>query len=224
MLPRRGLLTAALAAAAVAAMPRSAFASTRVTLPSESANRRFSVFYKGDRIGAHTVSNAPATGETRVTTEIDLVVKALFFTLLSFRHRSEETWRDGVLVSLKSDTVEDGETISVVGVAVPQGFRVVSKDGPFIAPARTLTTNSLWTPAFLEQETVIDAQHGGIIGVSVSKLADERVTVAGVPVSAARHRLISPYVAGSIWYDAAGLWVRGEFERNGATVEYRLDA
>jgi hypothetical protein len=47
---------------------------------------------------------------------------------------------------------------------MPQGFRVVSKGGPFIAPAATLTSNCLWTPAVLEQASVGDAQHGGIIG------------------------------------------------------------
>ena len=66
-------------------------------------------------IGAHTIVNTPATGETRVRTEIDTLVKAIFFTVYSFSHRSEEIWRDGLLVSLKSDTVEQGERLSVVG-------------------------------------------------------------------------------------------------------------
>ena len=129
-----------------------------------------------------------------------------------------------MLVSLKSDTLEHGERLSVVGSAVSQGFLVVSKDGPFIAAASALTSNSLWTPAVLEQQTVIDAQHGGIIGVSARKLADERVMSAGVQVHAARYRFISPYLAGSIWYDDLSRWVHGEFERDGAKVEYRLDA
>jgi hypothetical protein len=224
VLSRRRLLISALAGAAMGAAPRLPLAATLVTLPSDSADRRFSIFYKGDRIGAHTVSNTPRSGVTRVTTEIDLLVKAMFFTVYAFSHRSEEIWRDGRLVGLKSETKEHGEQLSVVGAAVPQGFRVVSKDGPFLASASALTSNSLWTPAVLEQRTVIDAQHGGIIGVSVRKLADEWVMVAGAPVRAARYRFISPYLAGSIWYDDRGWWVHGEFERDGAKVEYRLDA
>jgi hypothetical protein len=222
-LQRRKLLISALAGVASGAVPRLARAATPVILPSDAANRRFSILYKGDKVGAHTVAHSPATGETHVTTEINLVVKALFFTVFSFTHRSEESWRDGMLMSLKSDTVEHGERLSVVGNAVAQGFRVVSKDGPFIAPANALTSNSLWSSAILEQETVIDAQHGGVIGLSVRRIADELVTTAGVPVHAARYRFILPYLAGSIWYDDAGRWVRGEFERDGAKVEYRLD-
>jgi hypothetical protein len=224
VLPRRKLLISALAGAAMCAVPRLPLAQTLVALPSNSANRRFSIFYKGNKIGAHTISNTAENGETRVTTEINLLVKVLFFTAYSFSHRSEENWRNGMLVSLKSDTMEHGERLSVVGSVVPQGFRVVSKDGPFIAPASALTSNNLWTPAVLEQQTVIDAQHGGIIGVSVHKLADERVMIAGEQVHTVRYRFISPYLAGSIWYDDLSRWVHGELERDGAKVEYRLDA
>jgi hypothetical protein len=58
----------------------------------------------------------------------------------------------------------------IEGAATPQGFRIVSKGGPFIASA-TLTSNSLWTPAMLEQTTVVDAQRGGVIGVSARSVA-----------------------------------------------------
>jgi hypothetical protein len=192
-------------------------------LPAAAGNRRFSVLYKGDRIGAHTVLYSSATGETRVDTEIHLLVKVGFLTVFAFSHRSAETWRAGRLMSLKSETVEHGETLQVEGAAMPQGFRVVSKGGPFIASAATLTSNSLWTPAVLEQATVVDAQYGGIIGVSARKFADEQIEIAGRQLHATRYTLITPYLAGSIWYDKENLWVRGEFERDGSKVQYQLD-
>ena len=126
-------------------------------------------------------------------------------------------------MSLNSETVEQGETLHVEGAATPQGFRVVSKGGPFIASPATLTSNSIWNPAVLEQATVVDAQHGGIFGVSARKFADEQIAIAGRQVRATRYRFITPYLAGSIWYDEEHLWVRGEFERDGAKIQYRLD-
>jgi hypothetical protein len=221
---RRRLLISAIAGAVGCALPRVGRAAPTVVLPSAADNQRFSVLYKGDRIGAHTVAYSTAGGETRVVTEIDLKVTALLFTLFSFSHRSEEIWRDGRLVSLTSETVEHGETLHVTGTPVAQGFRVVSKAGPFIARADALTSNNLWTPAVLQQETVIDAYHGGVIGVSVRKLDDEQIPLAGRQVGTSRYRFITPYLAGGIWYDAANRWVHGEFERDAAQIVYQLDA
>jgi hypothetical protein len=222
--PRRALLMAGFAGVVSCAFSRIALAATPIVLSAEAGNRRFSVLYKGHRIGTHTVLYSSATGETRINTEIYLLVKAAFFTVFEFSHRSTETWRAGLLMSLNSETVEHGETLHVEGAAMPQGFRVVSKGGPFIASAATLTSNSLWTPAVLEQATVVDAQHGGIIGVSARKFSDEQIVVTGRQVIATRYTFITPYLAGSIWYDKENLWVHGEFERDGAKIQYQLDA
>ena len=126
-------------------------------------------------------------------------------------------------MSLNSDTVEHGETLHVEGAATPQGFRIVSKAGPFIASAATLTSNSLWTPAMLEQTTVVDAQRGGVIGVSARKLAEEPIEVSGAQVQATRYTFITPYYAGSVLYDRANVWVGAEFERDGSKVQYQLE-
>ena len=226
---RRALLMGAFAGVAGSALPGRVRAMTAtaqptaIVLPTAAANRRFSVLYKGDKIGFHVISYSPLTGETRVSTDVSLRVSFAFFTLFAFQHRSEEIWRGGRLKSLNSQTVEHGETLQVEGAATPLGFRVVSKDGPFIASAATLTSNSLWTPAVLEQETVVDAQHGGIIGISAHKLVDELIPIAGRQIHATRYSFITPFLAGSIWYDTENLWVRGEFERDGTKIQYRLD-
>ena len=220
---RRAFLIAGFAGAVSCAFPHVAFAVTAIGSAGAAGNRRFSVFYKGHRIGAHTVLYSWESEDMRINTEIHLLVKIAFFTVFAFSHRSEETWRDGQLISLRSETVEHGENLHVEGAATPDGFRVVSKGGPFIAPAATLTSNSLWTPAVLEQETVVDAQHGGIIGVSARKFADEVIVIGERPVRATRYTFITPYLAGSIWYDEQNLWVHGEFERDGSRVQYQLD-
>src|SRR6201981_2460722 len=221
---RRTVLIGGLAGAIDCTFSPISHAATAFVLPNAAANRRFSVRYKGIGIGTHTVSYSSATGETRVQTEINLDVKIAFVTAYAFRHRSEETWRAGRLMSLNSDTVEHGEALHVEGAATPQGFRVSSKAGPVIASAATLTSNSLCAPAMLEQATVVDAQRGGVIGVSARKFADEQIAIAGGPVRATRYTLITPYFAGTVWYDKTNLWVHGEFERDGSKVEYQLEA
>ena len=212
-----------LAGAVSCAFPPVSHASIAFVLPTATANRRFSVLYKGIRIGTHTISYSSATGETRVNTDIHLEVKLAFVTAYAFSHRSEETWRAGRLTLLTGETAEHGETLHVEGAATPQGFRVVSKSGPFIASAATLTSNSLWTPAMLEQATVVDAQRGGIIGVSARRVSDEQIVIAGGTVQATRYTFVTPYYAGAVWYDKANLWVGAEFERDGSKVQYQLE-
>jgi hypothetical protein len=204
-------------------IPGRQLAAPLITERGDSVNRRFSLLYKGHTIGRHVVRSAPEIEDVRVSTEVEVTVKRLFLTVFSYIHRSEERWRDGRLMALKSETTERGETFSVDGAVVARGFRVVGKEGPFIAPPTVLTSNCLWNSAILQQEAVVDAQYGGVIGISVRKLADENIVIAGRPTAATRFRFITPDFAGTLWYDNAGRWVSGALERDGATLEYRLE-
>jgi hypothetical protein len=105
----------------------------------------------------------------------------------------------------------------------PRAIRRLGGASCAIAPAATLTSNSFWTPAMLEQTTVVDAQRGGVIGVSSRKLADEPIEISGSQIQATRYTFITPYYAGSVWYDKANMWVHGEFERDGSKVQYQLE-
>jgi hypothetical protein len=220
---RRVFIINGFAAAIVCSVPPVARAATALALPTPTANRRFSVLYKGHKIGTHAVSYSLGTGEMLVETEIHLEAKLVFFPAYAFSHRSEETWRAGRLMSLNSETVEQGEGLRVEGVATPRGFRVLSESGRFIASATTLTSDDLWTPAMLEQAEVVDARRGGVIGLKARKVADEPLVIAGDRVRATRYKFITPDYAGSIWYDQANLWVHGEFERDGSKVQYQLE-
>jgi Domain of unknown function (DUF6134) len=203
---------------------RVARAQTPIVMPASSADRRFTVLYKGSKIGTHTVLYSPGNDETHIDTDINLSASFLGIKVFAYRHRSEEIWRDGRIISLKSETLESGETLLVEGTAIPEGFRVVSKNGPFIASATTLTSNSQWTPAVLQQDTVVDAGHGGIIGISSHKVGDEQFLVAGQEIPTTRYKVVTPFLAGDIWYDENNLWVGGEFESKGKKkYKYRLD-
>jgi hypothetical protein len=220
---RRAFVTGGFAAAVGSSVPLVAREATALVLPTTAANQRFSILYKGHRIGTHAVSYSSATGERLVKTEIDIEARLAFFPAYVFSHRSEEVWRAGRLMSLNSETVEQGERLRVEGAATRRGFRVLSNSGRFVASDTTLTSDDLWTPAMLEQAKVVDARRGGLIGVNARKVADEPLAIAGGRVQTTRYRFVTPYYTGSIWYDQANFWVHGEFERDGSKVEYRLD-
>ena len=52
---------------------------TALGLPRAAPNRRFSVLYKGNRIGTHAVSYSSTTVEMLVQTEIHIEAKLAFF-------------------------------------------------------------------------------------------------------------------------------------------------
>jgi hypothetical protein len=221
--PRRAFIMAGFAAAVGCAFPRRALAMTTIGAAGATNDRHFSVLYGDRRIGTHSIVYSSDGEDTRVSTEIHLVTKVAFITVFAFNHRSEEIWRNGRLMSLRSETIEHGEALHVEGAVTPDGFRVVSKAGQLIAPAATLTSNSLWTPTVLEQDTVVDAQHGGIFGVSAHRVADEDILIGNRAVGTTRYEFITPHLAGSIWYDKEKLWVRGEFNRDGSKIHYQLE-
>jgi len=223
-LDRRIVICGGTAFAGALAWPKSARPQRAAPIPAGSASRTFEVRYKGDPIGSHVVKGSENGAEVHAVTNIHLLVKAAFITLYSFDHQSEEVWRDGRLVSLRSETRDEGQTFRITGAATADGFRLDGSGGPFIAPPGLLTSNSMWYAAIVAQEKLIDAQHGGVVGVSTRKLRDEPRTVLQRPVMTSRYTFITPHCAGDIWYDEARNWVGAEFERQGAHIEYRLSA
>jgi Domain of unknown function (DUF6134) len=185
---------------------------------------RFKAYRDKSAVGTHTVDVQPSGNNVKVTVKIDLNVSVTFITLFEFKHDCEEIWQDGHLVSLHSKTNDNGDKFQITGKATPDGFRIEGPGGPAIAPADAYTSNSVWNTAVLEEKTVIDAQHGGIIGLSVRPQGQQQVAVAGQQVPAEKYQVVTPFLAGNVWYDEAGRWVKAQFEKDGEQMEYRLVA
>jgi hypothetical protein len=184
----------------------------------------FKAYRDKSPVGTHTVDVQSSGNQMNVTIRIDLNVSVAFVTLFEFKHDCEEIWQSGRLVSLRSKTNDNGDKFQVTAEATPEGIRIEGPGGPAIAPADAYTSNSVWNTAVLEQKTVIDAQHGGIIGLSVSPRGEQQVAVAGRQVPAEKYQVVTPFVAGNVWYDEAGRWVKALFEKDGEQMEYRLVA
>lgn len=222
-LSRRMFLKAVLGGASCCILGLAPSSASGATLPAPTA-LRFDAYHGKRKIGVHHVSIVPDGAGLKVTTNIDMGVSLAFIKLFEFKHDAVERWKDGRLASIESSTNDDGEKINVSGAATPQGFRVVGPSGPAIAPAESLTSNSLWNPAFIDQHLAIDVQHGGVLGISVQRLGDERVKAAGGEHLATKYKFITPYLGGVLWYDNTGRWVKALYEKNGETIEYRLAA
>ena len=135
---------------------------------------RFRALHRGSQVGEHRVTFRQH-GDLIVETQVDITIKILFFTVFRFKHRAQEVWQSERLVSVKSTIDDNGMILQVSGYAAKDGFRILGSDGPFLASANLLTSNSLWNSGIVRENRLIDVQHGSEIGLVVTLLGDEQV-------------------------------------------------
>lgn len=183
---------------------------------------RFRASWRGSSIGEHRVAFRMDGDHLVVDTHIDIAVSAFFFTLFRLKHDAQEIWQSGRLVSVTSTTDRDGTHLQVSGNAVGDGFRIVGENGPFLATAHLLTSNSLWDSRIVHERRLIDVQYGGEIGLVAKLLGDEQVATPQGQVRASRYQMITPHYAGSVFYDGDQRWVKALIEMKGQTIDYVL--
>jgi hypothetical protein len=216
---RRRLLGLALTAASMPLLgpllPVRTYAAARRDL-------RFRALWRGSSIGEHRVAFRMDGDRLVVNTHIDIAVSFLFFTVFRLKHDAREIWQSGRLISVTSTTDRDGTHLQVSGNAVGDGFRIVGENGPFLAAAHLLTSNSLWDSRIVHERRLIDVQYGGEVGLVAKLLGDEQVATPQGRVRASRYQVITPYYAGSVFYDRQQRWVKALIELKGETIEYAL--
>jgi hypothetical protein len=190
-----------------------------------AANRRdlsFRALWKRRSVGRHSVTFRPDGDRVTVETHIEVVIKVLFSDVFRLLHDGEEIWHSGRLVSIASTTEADGARFQVSGTAVQSGFRIVGPDGPFLAAAGLLTSDSIWDSRIVHETRLIDVQHGSEIGLVARPLGNEKVDTPQRAVLANRYQMITPHYAGSVFYDEDQRWVKALIEFKGQTIEYVL--
>lgn len=173
----------------------------------------FDIRREGTSIGRHAVRFSQAGELLEVDVEIDISVSFAFIPVFSYRHWNHEVWRDGRLVSLDSETDDDGRQTTVTARRRGGGLWVEGGEGAFLAPSDVLPT-SYWNRRTVEQSRLLDSQHGRLLEVRPEFVGEERLP--GGP--ARRHRL-SGDLKLDLWY-AGDEWVKIAFEARGAAVSY----
>lgn len=216
---RRRLLGMVAAAAAMPLFGPFLFGPARAAIPRDL---RFQAFHQGSPVGEHRVAFRQDGDRLAVVTHIDIKIKVLFFTAFRFTHDAEEIWQSGRLVSVRSTTNDNGTHMQVSGYAAGNGFRILGMDGPFLAAAHLLTSNTLWDSRIVRETQMIDVQHGGVVGLVAKPLGEEWVDTPHGRVHARRCQIITPSYAGSLFFDGDGRWVKGLIEQQGEILEYAL--
>lgn len=179
----------------------------------------FRVIRKGSPMGWLQTTFTQAGNQFTVRTKLDLAVSLVGIRVFHYLHNSEEVWQDSRLVSLTSETNDDGKPYRVKTTLAGDSLRVEGPLGTVTAPTTTLTTNCAWNPGFVRQSMLLDCEKGRYVPLAVESLGNKTLTVLNAQRASTGYRTVLPYAAGEIWY-AGRDWVHGVFVTNGETLTY----
>ena len=216
----------------VATLPLPVFAATSLSdaLASQSSQGLqpsqdrliFTAYRNGSRLGFHQIGFAEEEGRLTVDIEIAFDVKLAFIPLYRYRHRNREVWEGAQLVSMSTETDDNGTTFKVEVARKGDRLLVKGADGRMELPGDTPTT-SYWNEAAMARGEWLDTQSGRLVRSDVTKKPIELALVEGRDVEATPYDLVGDITC-TLWY-AGGRWVKLRFlGEDGSVIDYALEA
>lgn len=185
---------------------------------------RFSVLRNGDEVGFHEVAFARSGGDLTVRTIFDVRVRLLGISVYSYRYEANDVWRDGCLVSLRSNTNDNGTRLSVEAVRIGDQLRITGPKGVDTAPASIFPTHH-WHPGVIGSSQVLNTITGTVDRVVMVEHGPQPVAIGNVETATARKFAYTGDLTNEVWYDSAGRWVKMRFmAKDGSQIEYRCEA
>jgi Domain of unknown function (DUF6134) len=205
----------------LAALPAIATPAKAAAIPADG-KLDFTVYRDGDEVGSSEILFRQSGNQTEVDVVTDIVVTVAFVPVYRFEQEAHEVWKDGQLVSMVSQTNDDGtahqlevrdsgDTLDVIGDGVS------SKADKSIIPA------SLWNPETVQRSMILNSLSGGELAVQVAFVGEETIAVKGDQVPA-RHYSMTGQFERELWYDNDGVLVRIEFKgQDGSDIQYVIE-
>lgn len=176
---------------------------------------QFQLLRDGEPFGRHTIRiDHRPDGTAVVENHADAAVALGPFTVFKYTYRSQEIWRDGVLLTMTSWTDDDGREVRLSAETRPDGLVLDGPEGTAVLPGGLLPT-SFWTVAEMGQTFLLDTHTGHVDEVSIERMADEK----GPGGVLARYRMTGDLTS-DLWYDGDGLLARARFAARGAIIDY----
>lgn len=181
----------------------------------------FLAYRNGEQIGRHTVTFEKDGPQLKVSTSIDLAVKFAGFTAYRYTHRAQEVWAGNALVSLASQTDDNGKKHNVQAVREADGIAVTHDATRTVLPPQVLPS-SHWNIEQVHQSVLLNTQKGTEARVTVMPAGRETVKTSSGSVAATRYNYTGDVVMDQ-WFDDSGRWVKTAFRASdGSTIEYIL--
>lgn len=194
------------------------------TLSPESAQTGtyvYQIMRDGDVVGEQRADFERRGDELRVITEVRINITLLGLTVYDFTQRIEEQWANGLLMSLTSVAVDDGDTRNVR--LQREGDRLVGNyDGKKRDLPGTLIPTTLWNSAVVEHSSVLETTKGRERSFTVAQKGIENIRLP-IGEMAARHFVFTGSFAREAWYNESGVLVASQMEaKDGSIIRQEL--
>lgn len=198
-----------------------AHAATLSPQNAQTGTYAYQVLRDGEVVGEQRMDFERRGDELRVVTDVRINITLLGLTVYDFTQRIEEGWKDGVLASLSSVAVDDGDTRNVR--LMRDGDRLVgSYDGKKRDLPGHLIPTTLWNSAVIEHASVLETTKGRERTFTVTQKGVEQVSLPFGTVRA-RHFVFTGNFNREAWYDETGVLVAAQMEaKDGSIIRQEL--
>ena len=206
-------------------------ATDNETIQSEEITKvwDFNATLDGDPIGNHRFEVVEDESGTTVKTEATLDVKFLFITVYSYKHNNEEKWIDDCLVSLNSDTDDNGD-MSTVTLLRKGDESLITTKNLSITENSCVRSFSYWDPELLKIGSLLNSQTGEILNIDFQYIGTELLDIHDRQIESRRYQLLGKDKAGvdieiDLWYTDNNRWIGLQSKlENGSYLRYQLDS
>jgi hypothetical protein len=171
-------------------------------------------------IGTYSNTIEPHGDATTVVTRSHIRVKVLGMNVYHEDAQRTEEWRDGRLVSFRSDTRKGDGTMEVSGVARGNQFLISTSQGTVAAPATVHPANP-WSANFIASSMMMRPDTGKLEPVSVSGGSAASVKLSDATIPARRYD-VNGQTRYSVWLDGRGVPLKFVVDDDSGKVTFTL--
>ena len=183
--------------------------------------REYDIFRNGREIGSHIVTINRENDRTTVNVKTDIKIKIAFITVFRFEHERTETWFQGRLMRVISETYDDGRTYSITAEATDTGYsrtvngRIDVFDG------------DMGLVSFWDRDTILSGNRfispvvDETYDLSFSSPTFGKLQIRDRSYDAERYTM-SGDLEYEMWYSPEGHPLKIAFEKRGARIEWVL--
>ena len=158
----------------------------------------FNVFLDKNPVGTH--SFFVKRHDKNITVDSNMQLEGRFWGLLPFKytHQSKETWQDGCLVGLQSQTLKRGKTIKIIASSDKSGLSIISDDQTQIVKG-CVKSFAYWDYSKLVGNQLLNTENGELVTVEIKKTNTQSDEHKSLLIQSSEADITLEYTANGEW-------------------------